>query len=240
VHRAVLVCIALCLLAAPSSARLIAWEATSGLLPWDTLIPEVDRFTASGRLAFAVLTPTALHINDATVPERIVIERAEPMGTARALQIDARIIAVVRNPPAFALQSGVADGERYVPLGVTPTGVGFISEGGTGWIDGLYFELDTTDAIHRYDHQRVGAAAGDVGRGDRRVRDRTIPRGDRDLRDVGAEPVRDATTPRRTQSLRPLDLDPIRTGDRGLRETRGPRREWTCGTSAAPRSTGRW
>lgn len=153
--RVVLVCIALCLLVAPGSARLIAWEASSGVLPWDGLIPEADRFTATGQLAFAELTSTALHINDATIPERIVIERAEPMGVAWALQIDARIIAVVRNPPAFALQSGVADGERYIPLGVTPTEVGFISEGGAGWVDGQYFELDTTDAIHRYDVQRV-------------------------------------------------------------------------------------
>ncbi len=153
--RSVLVCIGLCLLAAPSSARLISWEAASGVLPWDVTIPEADRFTASGQLDFAELTPTALHIHDSTFPERIVVERSEPMGPAWALQIDARVFWAIRNPPAFALQSGVSDGERYVPLGVTPTEVGFINSGGNGWIDGQFFELDTTDAVHRYDMQRV-------------------------------------------------------------------------------------
>ena len=153
--RSALVFIAITLLPGPASARYIAWEAASGVLPWDAAIPEADRFVASGQLAFAELTATALHIHDATVPERIVVERAEPMATAWALQIDAQVFWAIRNPPEFAIQSGVADGERYVPLGVTPTEVGFINNAGNGWIDGQFYALDTTDTIHRYDLQRV-------------------------------------------------------------------------------------
>lgn len=154
-HRCVLVLIATWLLSGPATARLISWEAASGVFPWDAAIPEADRFVVSGQLAFAELTATALHIHDATVPERIVVERAEPMAAAWALQIDARVFWAIRNPPEFAIQSGVADGERYVPLGVTPTEVGFINNSGNGWIDGQFYALDTTDAIHRYDLQRV-------------------------------------------------------------------------------------
>jgi hypothetical protein len=154
-RRVATVCLVSCLLAGTSSARLIQWNAASGHMPWDTAIPEEDRFVVTGATYFATLTPSELVIHDFLGPERIHVGRDQEFGAAWALQIDARVDFAVRPYPEFALQSGVLDGDRMVVLGVTPTEVGFIGSSGSAWVGGQSFSLDTTDTIHRYDVQRV-------------------------------------------------------------------------------------
>lgn len=148
-----------CLLLAPpaASARTILWEATSGLLPWDGAIAESDRFEVADQASFASLTATYLRIADFTGPERIVSLRDEPIGTEWAFQIDVRVVFAVRPDPNFAVQSSVHDGTKVVSLGVTPTGVGFIGPNGASWIGDVSHAMDTTDAFHRYDVQKVGS-----------------------------------------------------------------------------------
>lgn len=147
------------LLLAPhaASARTILWEATSGVVPWDGAIAESARFEVIDQASFASLTPMYLRIDDDTVPARIVSLRDEPIGTEWAFQIDVRVVSAVRPEPSFAVSSSIHDGEKVVSLGITPDRVGFVGPNGASWIEDATYAMNTTDIVHRYDVQKVGA-----------------------------------------------------------------------------------
>jgi hypothetical protein len=53
-----------------AKARLIEWEATSGLMPWDPAVPADLRFAVHEEASFAALDASALHVNDNVVSKR--------------------------------------------------------------------------------------------------------------------------------------------------------------------------
>ncbi len=148
-----------------AAAQEVAWEASSGLLPWDASIPAQHLFAVSGTPSQAAMVGGAMHVNDTSIPESFGVSKSDI--DAQCVDGDWTIEAVVRMNSCdrvdpwvdLGTHISVSGGGRFVGAGIDEEGVGFTDIPSTQWVGGLKHVADLSTAFHTF---RVVKADGMV------------------------------------------------------------------------------
>ncbi|MBN2448586.1 MAG: PEP-CTERM sorting domain-containing protein [Phycisphaerae bacterium] len=143
---AVLVC------AAVAFADSGSWYASSGLMPYDSLIPEAQRFTAFGDPSYGTLGVDGLNYNDPSTTENLSIRREYTEIDPAAdwtYQVTARVNSCERDYLNYAFATGVSNDTESCLLMVAPDAIGFTGDT-NGWTWLVSYSVDTTDAFHTF------------------------------------------------------------------------------------------
>jgi hypothetical protein len=141
----------LLLLSTVGYAKIVSWDASSGLLPSDESIPIEERFLSSGSYSFSSLQDGALNINDIHdyLHDSYINGTTLPTNNEDwAYQIELRVNSHSGSSFDYAAETGFRIDGTAIFTTISSEKVGF---GGAGdFLNGQSYTMDTTDDFHIY------------------------------------------------------------------------------------------
>lgn len=148
--------------AVSASAQIISWNGSGGLLPWDPAVRASSRFTVNfpgPADTTATMSGGVLQIRDGSAGSSIDVIKPITLAPADswAVQSILKVNSHSRSGLDFGPEFGIADTSRQALLGIARDRFGILTFGGGGYVDGLSFAMDTTDAFHVFRITKSGS-----------------------------------------------------------------------------------
>ena len=149
--RTLLIISLLLVLSTLGYSEIISWDASSGIMPFDSSIPLEERFLLSGESSFVSLQQESLNINDTSNPLFVGFTNHTTLPTANndwAYQAEIKINSHTRPNWEYGAVTGFSIDGKFLFTVISSDKVGFSGPG--EFLNGQTYSMDTTNDFHIY------------------------------------------------------------------------------------------